>query len=72
MLAYQGGVEKQSIVWRVPLELLSLPRYKQDGVIHKDVPAKLHFEDDEIALYLSTETIGSCVCVKIKKTEITW
>ena len=43
----------------------------QDGVLHKDVPSKLHLEDDEIALYLSTETIGSCVCVKIKMAETT-
>ena len=41
----------------------------QDGVFHKDVPAKLNLEDDEIALYLSTEIIGSCVCVKVKMAE---
>ena len=41
----------------------------QSKVLHTDVPAKLRHEDNEIAMYLSTEIIGSCVCVKIKMVE---
>ena len=41
----------------------------QSGVIHRHVPAKLHLEDEEIAMYLSTEIIGSSICIKIKMAD---
>ena len=37
----------------------------ESGILHRHIPVKLQREDGEIAMYLSTEIIGSSVCIKI-------